>query len=92
MSRYNQIGRIATTTTEGITRVTYYKTVVVAFDAKSITLNTGGWFTATTKTRMNQASNQFDLGFNVCQKSRQWFATYRGQTIAFNGDSITIER
>jgi len=94
MSRYNQIGQVATTTTtqEGTTRVTYHATHVVTFDSRLITLNSGGWFTATTKTRMNQASNQFDLGYSVFQKSRQWFVTYRGHTIAFNGNTVTFER
>lgn len=38
---------------DGKTRVLYHSTVVVEFDHKKITLNTGGHSTATTKRRMN---------------------------------------
>lgn len=94
MSRYNQVGKVATSifTENGKTRVIYHSTAVVSFDADTITLNSGGWFTATTKTRMNQASNHFDLGYQVSQKSGQWFVTYRGQNLPFDGNTITLNR
>jgi hypothetical protein len=50
------------------TQVWYHSTCVVEFDKDVIKLCTGGWRTATTKTRMNQASNQFGLGYSVYQK------------------------
>lgn len=55
-----------------------------------IVLNTGGWKTATTKTRMNQAANEFELGYQVFQKNHEWFVTWRGETLPFIGDSITL--
>jgi len=74
MARQQTVGRTATTikTENGITQVTYHSTVVVEFNHEKITLNSGGWRTATTKTRMNQTSNQFDLGFGVFQKDFDW--------------------
>ncbi len=48
--------------------VRFHNTDVVKFTPKTITLNTGGYETATTKTRMNQTSNQFGLGYTVTQK------------------------
>jgi len=38
-----------------------------------ITLNTGGWFTQTTKARMNQVSEVFNLGYRVFQKNYKWY-------------------
>ena len=72
--------------------VKYWFTDVVKFNYKEIILNTGGWSTVTTKLRMNQASNQYNLGYNVYQKDYQWFVDYKNKTIPFNGDSITIKR
>jgi hypothetical protein len=73
--------------------VRYHNTDVVRFDDPrlKIVLNTGGWKTATTKTRMNQASNQFGLGYQVSQKKGDWFVDYKGKTIPFNDDSLTLE-
>jgi hypothetical protein len=60
-------------TVEGRTEVRYHDTVVVAFDEVSVTLDSGGWRTATTKNRMNQAANQYDLGYGVYQERGEWF-------------------
>ncbi len=60
-------------TSDGVTRVTYHTTNVVTFDTDKITLRTGGWPTKTTKLRMNQASEQFDLGYRVYQKDFDWY-------------------
>jgi hypothetical protein len=77
MANVNQVGQRATTIKvddNGYTCITYHSTDVVKFNSKQIILNTGGWQTHTTKTRMNQASNQFKLGFKVYQKDYDWFA------------------
>ena len=65
MTQLHTIGTHATTVAAvgGMTHVTYHQTVVVRFNHEHIILNSGGYRTATTKTRMNQASNQFDLGY-----------------------------
>lgn len=47
------------------TEVVDYKTTIVSFTDETITLNTGGWWSRSTKIRMNQASQQFDLGYRV---------------------------
>ena len=54
---------------DGVTRIVYHRTTVVRFDADDITLQDGGWQTVTTKRRMNQASEYFNLGFQVYQKN-----------------------
>lgn len=93
MAQQGRLGKTATTaaTENGTTRVTYHSTVVVAFDDKNIKLDSGGWLTPTTKTRMNQASNQFGLGFHVYQVNGSWFVMKDGEKIKFK-DGIIIPR
>ena len=93
MSQQHTIGKVATTvkTRDGWTIITYHQTDVVKFNGEEIILDSGGWQTATTKTRMNQTSNQFDLGFGVFQKDYQWFVDFKGQTIDFC-DGLVLQR
>lgn len=79
-------------THENTTFVKYHWTNVVSFNEDTITLNTGGFETNTTKTRMNQTSNQFDLGFRVYQKNFDWFVEYDGKTFEFLSNELTLER
>jgi len=76
----------------GVTHCQYHNTRVVSFDSEAITLRTGGWSTVTTKTRMNQASNQFGLGYQVFQKNFDWFVDYHGSVIPFDGNELTLIR
>jgi hypothetical protein len=73
--------------------VKYHDTDVVKATKTKIILDTGGWFTNTTKTRMNQASNEYGLGYNVYQKGGKWFVDYYGETIPFAGKkTLTLKR
>ena len=63
---------------DGKTIVQLWGTRVVEVAPSFIRLFTGGYETATTKTRMNQASNQMGLGYYVYQKRGQWFVTMTG--------------
>ena len=61
---------------EGIKCVKYHDTVVFKLDLnnKHIVLNSGGYHTNTTKSRINQSLNNF--GFNnikVFQKAYEWY-------------------
>lgn len=78
-------------TKDGITTVTYHNTDVVVFDNHGeITLNTGGWNSVTTRKRMNEASEQFNLGFRVVQKNGDWFIHYKDNVIAYDSTVITL--
>ena len=73
------------------THVRYHATDVVTIHRNGdVTLRTGGWRTATTKTRMNQAANQFALGFTVYQQDFDWFVRVGGQELPFDDREITI--
>lgn len=98
----SKIGKTATKVIkgdDGYTRVLYHDTVVVAFNEYEIILNSGGWQTKTTKTRMNQASDEFGLGFSVSGSietrrytpTAPWTVHYKGETLTF-GDNMTLVR
>jgi hypothetical protein len=77
----------------GRTIVRYHNTDVVSFDSSLIDLNTGGWKTATTKLRMNQAAAQFALGFYVSQSRGEWWVYPRdGDRIPFTGSRLILVR
>ena len=93
MAQQSHVGRVATTVQrgqDGTLRVVYHSTEVV-FVSKSgrVTLDSGGWRTQTTKTRMNQASHQYGLRFSVYSKDHTWLVDYwresweRRKTIPF---------
>ena len=76
---------------EGLTSIVYHNTPVVQFNNEEIVLDSGGWDTRTTKTRMNQASNQYGLGFEVYQVNYTWYVEYKGETIPFE-DMMRLNR
>jgi hypothetical protein len=92
MAQTQKVGKVATSITriDGNISVKYHQTEVVAVNNGKITLNTGGWWTVTTKARMNQASNQFNLGYHVHQKDGEWFVTYNDETIPFPDEKIQL--
>jgi len=94
MAQQSTLGRTATTicTQDGNTIITYHQTQVVRFNNEEIVLKTGGWKTATTKTRMNQTSNQFGLGYYVKQVGGNWYCDYKGNCNNFTGDTLTLKR
>jgi len=76
----------------GTLSVVYHGTEVVKASKSQIVLDTGGWFTNTTKTRMNQASNQYGLGFYVSQKKGVWYVRYKGKSTVFRGNRKILKR
>lgn len=71
----------------------YHDTVVVKTYFDKIVLNSGGWMTATTKTAMNQASNEYFLGFSVYQEKGKWyvFVDANNKKVPFE-DGMEIKR
>jgi hypothetical protein len=98
MARNNEVGSHKTTVApvnsvygslQGFMAVTYHSTRVVMWNHEQIILNSGGWHSATTKLRMNQASNQYGLGFQVYQEKHLWWVKFGGKKHAFY-DGITL--
>lgn len=93
MSQQTKIGKHATNiyTEDGFTRVRYHSTEVVKFNEREIILNSGGWSTNTTKTRINQAAATFALDIYVFQKAFQWFVVTDNGIVPFI-DGMVISR
>jgi len=93
-----QVARISGRTTkitkgkDGSLAIRYHQTdvVLVAPDG-TIVLNTGGWNTNTTKNRMNQASSQFNLGYQVWQENGKWFVRWNKKVILFDGIRLVLK-
>ena len=95
-----QMDRIGThktshyTDTKNVLRVVYHNTEVVKVkESRYAILNNGGWYTVTSKTRMNQASREYHLGFVVYQENFNWYVkTDKDLAPYYNGiviDTIT---
>jgi hypothetical protein len=73
------------TATDGTVSVRYHRTdVATLLPDGTVTLRTGGWQTVTTKRRINQALQFFNIPARVYAQRREWFVAPHGQRgIAF---------
>lgn len=72
----------------------YHNTSVAEVLGSNVRLDTGGYFTRTTKVRMNQFANQFcDGAFTVYQKNGDWFVSVKttGMTHKFEGRTLEFD-
>jgi hypothetical protein len=79
-------------TEAGKTIVRLHSTDIVAFDAQTITLNTGGWRTITTSARMNEASSHYGLGYRVGSDRGEWIIGYGGREWIYPGREAVLDR
>ena len=72
--------------------VVYHSTKIFSWDKETgtITLNTGGWETYTTKKRMNQCLEEFGFTAKVYQKDFNWFCNYEGTEFEFKNNKVII--
>lgn len=71
--------------------VTYRKTQIVAFDRRYISLRTGGWDSVTTRRKMNQAANQFGLGYSVYRdKGESYVRTPAGAVVPLTDELVFV--
>lgn len=72
--------------------VIYHNTVVFRMANGVVSLDTGGYFTSTTKRRMNQALGQFaPPHLAVLQKRGEWYLRDgKGALIPFSGNTLTF--
>lgn len=77
---------------DGKTIVTLHSTQIVTLNhaTKTATLNSGGFRTATTRTRMTQVFNEMRLGIGVFQRAHEWFVSLiDGREVPFH-DGMTV--
>jgi len=72
--------------------VTYCNTQIVRVNNDgTVTLNTGGYETVTTKKKMNQAAKQFGLGYSVSQRASRWYVSKPdGNEVVLESNSLTF--
>jgi hypothetical protein len=95
MAQQSKVGTVATTIgrdSNGDYFVQYHATRVVQWNDKEITLDSGGWFTPTTCTRINQAAGQFNLNFHVSRHGGIWTVRKPDGTKETFSESITFAR
>ena len=65
--------------------VVLHRTAIAVYDhnTQALKLNTGGWQTVTTKSRLNAILDQLMYGARVFQKDFNWFLSYNNQTHDF---------
>jgi len=68
--------------------VSYHDTDIVVWNAECIALSTGGFGTRTTKLRMNQVSQEYELNFEVFtgtrgEKKGRWYVAFTPMTTEF---------
>jgi hypothetical protein len=72
------------TNSDGATEVKFYDTIIVTVKfypvGAHVTLRTGGFFTATTKVRMNETASDFGLKFSVYAEKKVWYVRYHNGT------------
>jgi len=103
MARWNTISRYKTfvrkpdATGDGLV-VKYHSTEIVrttnVVNRLKVTLDHNGYRTVTTKRKMNQAANEFGLGFGVHQRDHVWYVTttageYEFEDRQFAFDAVT---
>ena len=70
--------------------VVLHRTAIAVYDhnTQALKLNTGGWYSVTTKSRLNAILQGLIAGASVYQKNFEWFLSYNNQTHDFNDGMI----
>lgn len=95
MTKVNEVGTVATTVSNngyGQTVCTYHQTAVVTWDDSTIELDTGGYNTVTTRRRMNQVSNVYNLGYQINNVHKETIVTWRGREYPYLGERVRLGR
>jgi len=72
--------------------ITLYNTKIVSFNTDTVTLNSGGYKTSTTRRRMNEVSQEYNLGYRVYQVNNTWYVdTKNNKSVPFR-DGMKINR
>ena len=70
--------------------VVLHRTAIAVYDHKNqaLKLNTGGWYSVTTKSRLNAFLQRLITGASVFQRDFNWFLNYNNVTHDFNDGMI----
>ena len=72
--------------------VVLHRTAIAVYDhnTQALKLNTGGWPTVTTKSRLNAILSELKCGFRVFQKNFDWYLSTNNQTVDFWDNMILV--
>ena len=68
-----------------------HRIATVCHETKAIKVDSCGWQTNTTKSRLNAILSEVKFGCSVFQKNFDWFVSFRGQTQDFIDGMILID-
>lgn len=70
--------------------VVLHRTAIAVYDhnTQALKLNTGGWYSVTTKSRLNAILQELITGARVFQRDFNWFLSYNNLTVDFNDGMI----
>ena len=70
--------------------IVLHRTAIAVYDHKNqaLKLNTGGWYSVTTKSRLNAILSELIAGARVFQRDFNWFLNYNNVTHNFNDGMI----
>ena len=73
--------------------IVLHRTAIAVYDhnTQALKLNTGGWHSVTTKSRLNAILSEIFVGACVYQKNFNWFFNYNNQTHDFIDGMIITE-
>ena len=73
--------------------VVLHRTAIATYDhnTSALKLNTGGWHSVTTKSRLNAILSEIFVGASVYQKNFDWFLSYNNQTYDFMDGMILTQ-
>ena len=65
--------------------IVLHRTAIAVYDhnTQALKLNTGGWHSNTTKSRLNAILSELKCGFRVFQKDFDWYLSTNHQTVDF---------
>ena len=72
--------------------VVLHRTAIAVYDhnTQALKLNTGGWHSVTTKSRLNAILSELIAGARVYQKAFDWYLSYNNQTVDFWDNMILV--
>jgi len=70
--------------------VVLHRTAIAVYDhnTQALKLNTGGWYSNTTKSRLNAILSELIAGASVFQRDFIWYLSYNNSTHDFNDGMI----
>ena len=73
--------------------IVLHRTAIAVYDhnTQALKLNTGGWHSNTTKSRLNAILDEVKYGAKVFQRQFDWYLSYNNQTVDFWDGVILTE-